>query len=76
MSVCGNVDELKADMIFLTGEGDIVRLERPRPGDGSAWLVSDWENGWVDNGASVEPADLLAEVAEPTPKTFFAQNAG
>lgn len=51
-------DELDPDQIFRTEAGDVVRLDRRVPGDGTRWYVQDWSNGWTDNDSTIEPGDL------------------
>ena len=50
--------ELQCDMIFVTRSGDLVKLDRPVPGDGTKWYVADWSNGWAYYDGTVEPSDL------------------
>lgn len=35
-------DELEEAQIYLTHSGDIVKLDRRVPGDGTDWYVADW----------------------------------
>jgi hypothetical protein len=51
-------DELDPDQIFRIEGGDVVRLDRRVPGDGTRWYVLDWSNGWTDNDSTIEPGDL------------------
>lgn len=51
-------DELLAGQVFRTCAGDVVRLARRLPGDGTDWIVFDWQDGWSDDGNRVHPADL------------------
>jgi hypothetical protein len=56
--------ELKPDMVFITYNGDIVKLDRSVPGDGTQWYVADWCNDrWYYEDGTIEPSDLLRQVA-------------
>ncbi len=51
--------ELKPDMIFSDHEGDLVKLDRRTPGDGTRWnVLSEYDGSWIDDGVSLEPSDL------------------
>jgi hypothetical protein len=51
-------DELEADQVFITQAGEIVKLDRRVPGDGTRWYVADWSNGWAYYDSTIEPGDL------------------
>ena len=51
-------DELRQDMVFRTYAGDIVRLDRTVPGDGTRWYVEDWTGYWAHESSTIEPGDL------------------
>lgn len=43
-------DELEPGQSFLMQDGSKVKLDRPVPGDASAWYVADWWDGWAHMG--------------------------
>jgi hypothetical protein len=50
---------LRSDQEFITHTGDRVKLDRPVPGDGTAWYVADWINGeYLYYDSTIEPSDL------------------
>lgn len=51
-------DELRPEMVFRTTQGEIVKLDRRVPGDGTKWYVADWSNGWFYEDGTLEPGDL------------------
>lgn len=52
-------DELRPEMAFRTTQGEIVKLDRRVPGDGTKWYVADWSNGsWSYDDGTLEPGDL------------------
>ena len=52
-------DELKPDMVFTDFDGDLVKLDRQTPGDGTKWNVLNGSGGrWYDEGGTIEPGDL------------------
>lgn len=51
--------ELCPGMVFRDVHGDVVRLERNVPGDGTKWNVADWSNGWYYYDSTTEPGDLV-----------------
>lgn len=51
-------DELRSEMVFRTTQGEIVKLDRRVPGDGTKWYVADWSNGWFYEDGTLEPGDL------------------
>ena len=59
-------DELRPEMTFTMYDGSIVKLDRTVPGDGSAWYVAEWWNGWSYMDAVIEPGDLREQVPDPS----------
>ena len=56
-------DELKPDQVFCTHDGNIVKLDRRVPGDGTKWYVLDWYNGhWSCCDSTIEPGDLADRI--------------
>lgn len=56
--------ELRSGMVFKTTDGSIVRLDRRLAGDGTKWRVYDWHNGWCCFDSTLEPGDLMEEIAD------------
>lgn len=55
--------ELKPEDIFFDCEGDLLKLDRTVPGDGSKWYVAVWRNGsWGYYDDTVEPGCLRYKV--------------
>lgn len=52
-------DELEEGQIFSTLAGEIVRLDRRVPGDGTDRYVADWWNGWSYMDSKIHPGDLF-----------------
>ena len=53
--------------MFRAVDGDIVKLDRTVPGDGTRWYVADWNNGWSYYDSTIEPSDLVERVwSEPS----------
>lgn len=62
-------DELRADMVFRTYDGSLVKLDRRVPGDGTKWYVAEWSWGsWGYYDSTVEPGDLTSQEADPEGK--------
>lgn len=60
-------DELRIGMVFKDFNGDLVKLDRPVPGDGSKWYVADWCYGsWGYYDSTIEPGDLVEQVQGPS----------
>lgn len=58
-------NELQPDMVFTDYEGDIVKLDRRVPGDGTQWYAGVWANGsWTYDDHTVEPGDLVTKIKE------------
>lgn len=58
-----DAQELEPGMIFRTGAGagDVVRLDRRVPGDGTQWEADSWSGHarrWLADGRRLEPDDL------------------
>lgn len=56
-------NELRSGMVFRTMAGDVLRLDRTVPGDGTKWYVENWDNGWFSYDSTIEPGDLVGEPA-------------
>lgn len=58
-------DELRPGMVFKSFFG-IVKLDHRRPGDGTQWIVADYDGkgGWYFMDASVEPGDLTERLPD------------
>lgn len=56
---------LKEDQVFKDRQGDMVKLDRRVPGDGTQWYVADWLDGsWAYMDNTVEPSDLVTLVLD------------
>lgn len=56
--------DLRSGMVFKTTGGDIVRLDRRVPGDGTQWYVDDWDGHyWSSWDNTIEPGDLEGTAA-------------
>lgn len=55
-------DELRSGQIFRTCGGDIVKLGRRLPGDGTDWLVEHWYDGWSGEESRIHPGDLSQQL--------------
>jgi len=53
--------ELEEGMIFRNVHGELVKLDRSVPGDGTKWYVADWWNGWSYMDSTIEPGELSGE---------------
>lgn len=58
-------DELEEGMIFRCADGDLVKLDRRVPGDGTRWYVADWSGYWRYEDGTIEPGDLVEEINDP-----------
>lgn len=58
-------DELWPGMVFRLHDGDVIRLDRRVPGDGTRWYVDDWggEN-WSGWDSTAEPGDLCERLPD------------
>ena len=55
---------LEPDQEFATHSGDLVRLDRRVPGDGTKWYVAYYVDGhrWSYEDATLEPGDLKERI--------------
>jgi hypothetical protein len=54
-----NRSKLQTGMVFSLDDGDIVRLDRKVPGDGTLWYADNYYgNTWLSYDYEVEPGDL------------------
>lgn len=51
-------NDLRQGMVFQLTTGELVKLDRTVPGDGTRWYVDDWDNNWYTMATTVEPSDL------------------
>lgn len=69
-------DELEEGQVFRDRQGNLVKLDRRVPGDGTKWYAADWyppcpghkgyERGhWSYEDSTLEPGDLVEQVADP-----------
>jgi len=59
-------DELREGMVFTTHAGELVKLDRRVPGDGTQWYVADWsQTSWAYYDATLEPGELFQQVEDP-----------
>jgi hypothetical protein len=66
-------NELRVGDVFVLTDGDLVRLDRRVPGDGTKWYADNWTNGsWGSWDYTIEPGDLVEKVADPQPFTTGA----
>lgn len=61
--------ELRCGQVFRDYEGDLVKLDRTVPGDGTKWYVATmWGDSWAYTDHTIEPGDLRGlPVADPVP---------
>jgi hypothetical protein len=58
-------DELQPEMVFRDYHGDLVKLDRRVPGDGSQWYVAvRWGNSWSYDDSIIEPGDLVEKISD------------
>lgn len=62
-------NELREDQVFRDFEGDLVKLDRRVPGDGSRWYAAVLcGRSWSYEDYEVEPTDLRDEpIEDPAP---------
>jgi hypothetical protein len=74
-------DELAPDQVFTDFDGDLVKLDRRVPGDGTRWYVASWNPGsdrpdvdpfyrkgrWSYDDSTIEPGDLRERADDPAP---------
>lgn len=59
-------DELEPGQVFRDYEGDLVKLDRRVPGDGTQWYVATWwGHSWYYGDTAIEPGDLRERAADP-----------
>lgn len=69
--------ELRCDDVFTTADG-LVKLDRPKAGDGTRWYVVTWHQGfaagpnysacaphWSHEDDTIEPGDLIDRAPDP-----------
>lgn len=62
-----NRHELECGQVFRDYEGDLVKLDRPVPGDGTRWYAATWWNGsWAYMDHEIEPSDLRELDEDPS----------
>ena len=52
-------NDLQPDMVFRDIHGDIIKLDKRVPGDGTKWFVADWNGYWAYEYGTTEPSDLV-----------------
>lgn len=57
-------DELSPEQVYRMHDGSVVKLDRTVPGDGTAWFVADWWNGWSYMDSQIEPGDLCERLPD------------
>lgn len=55
---------LEPEDVFVTHQGDFIKLKQRVPGDGTQWYIYDWFKGWNFDGSYVEPSDLFRKLKE------------
>ena len=57
--------DLEPGMVFRDYGGDLVKLDRRVPGDGTQWYVAQmWGESWAYMDSKIEPGDLQGEPLE------------
>lgn len=67
-----NRHELRQGMVFIDYAGDVVRLDRGVPGDGTRWYVDSWYGYWAHDDSTAEPGDLVGNPIEDSPEAITA----
>lgn len=62
-------DELRPGQVYRTCVGNIVRLARHLPGDGTDWLVETWDDGWRGEDDRIHPSELSERLPDPASTT-------
>src|SRR3546814_19434174 len=65
--------ELRREQVFRLHDGDVVKLDRSVPGDGTKWYVTEWDDrhrNWSYLAFEIEPGDLK----ERLPDGFAGQH--
>ena len=60
--------DLLSGMVFRDYSGALVQLDRTVPGDGTRWYAATWNDytkGWSFEDYTIEPGDLVEQVADP-----------
>lgn len=61
-------NDLREGQVFRDFEGDLVKLDRRVPGDGTKWYVAVMCCGsWSYEDSTIEPGDLVEMVEDPAP---------
>lgn len=61
-------NKLQPGMVFADLVGDLVKLDRRVPEDGTQWYVAVWTGThWSYEDARIEPGDLQNIVKDPKP---------
>ena len=54
-----NKNQLRPEMIFVTENNDVVKLDRSVPGDATKWYVADLDSkGWSYWDSTIEASEL------------------
>src|SRR3546814_5788586 len=59
--------ELRREQVFRLHDGDVVKLDRSVPGDGTKWYVAEWDDrhrNWSYFDFEIEPGDLKERRSE------------
>ena len=59
--------ELQMGQVFSLHDGDVVKLDRTVPGDGTQWYVADWCDGWSYLDSKIEPGELKERLSDDWP---------
>lgn len=58
---------LAPEQVFRDHEGDLVKLDRRVPGDGTQWYVATWwGSSWAYMDSVIEPGDLRERADDPS----------
>lgn len=68
-------NELQGGFVFRTVDGSIVKLDHRVAGDGTKWVVADWQNGWAHYENQIEPGDLCGEPFDDSPAAIARAEA-
>lgn len=61
-------ERLRADMVFMQGDGSVIRLDCRVPGDGTEWYALEWiGERWVAEDLTVHPGDFVEQLPD-TPR--------
>lgn len=62
------IRELESEQIFLTINGDVVKLDHRVPGDATQWRIANWVGGsWAYYENTIEPGDLADRLPDDFP---------